>query len=186
MQYVIYGNSANKQRIELNWIIWLTVSKRFPGIVLIGWTQLFSVACGILKLLLKLPYFCSIKNCTATRWTVLLACQPKPFHVNTNNASLGTGEGWWHYFSFRCNCDSFQLRNNTTLDLFCFCGESSSTVLAGLKLTLRIYQRAVSRIGYSRFPSGCLIAILRRWRYVLLLFCVALSLHYLVFSVAKK
>ena len=60
-----------------------TVNKRFPDIVLMCWTQLFSVACRILKLLLKLPYSCSMKKYTATRSTVLLATvNSKPFHVN--------------------------------------------------------------------------------------------------------
>ena len=38
--------------------LFLTLCKgmRFPAIVLTCWTQLFCVACGILKFLLKLPY----------------------------------------------------------------------------------------------------------------------------------
>lgn len=61
----------------------LTVNKRFSDIVLMCWTQLLNVACRILKLLLELPYSCSLQKYTATRSTVLLGTvNSKPFHVN--------------------------------------------------------------------------------------------------------
>ena len=98
------------------WIIIFTVSKRFPGIVLTCWTQLFRFSCRILL-------YCHLVNSAVA----YRAVNSKPFHVNYSNASLRTGARWCCYFSLCGYCDII-------VNLFCFCSENSTNVLTCLML----------------------------------------------------
>ena len=100
-------------------LLYFYSKRRFPGIDLTCWTQLFRVACRILKLLLKLPYSCN------------------PFHVNLNKQVLRLERDDVIIISPFAVIVTFASSGAT---LFCFCGESSTTVPTGFNVDLNVFR----------------------------------------------